>query len=185
MNHILSTHFYHIEPSKEGLLEYLETLPSHEDQTFMWGNKCISEKRRLSFDNTLMSYLNDNIVSFFDQVGLSRELSLSINFLEVWENKYKIGNFQEVHDHVDGLTNLSCVVFFDDWIENSSTLYFQKYIAEADHFWRTNLLHSSYFMNPKRGDVLLFPSHMLHGVTPHREDTIRKTVSINMQVQSN
>lgn len=182
MNHILSNYFYHIEPSQEGLLEYLESLSSHKDQTFMWGGKCISEKRRLSFDNTLMSYLNANIVSFFDQVGLSRKLSLAINFLEVWENKYKRGHFQEVHEHIDGMTNLSCVIFFDDWTEDASTFYFQKYISEVDQFWKSNVMHSAYFINPKKGDVLLFPSHMLHGVTPHGEDSIRKTISINMQV---
>lgn len=185
MKHILSNYFYHIEPSQEGLLEYLESLPSHKDQKFTWGGKCISAKRRLSHDDILMNHLNKNISSFFNQVGLSREVSLIINFLEVWENTYKKGNFQEVHEHVDGMTNLSCVIFFDDWTENMATLYFQKYLSGVDQFWKENGMQSDYFINPKRGDVLLFPSHMLHGVTAHGEDSIRKTVSINMQVHIN
>ena len=32
------------------------------------------------------------------------------------------------------------------------------------------------------GDVLLFPSHMLHGVSPHNSDIIRKTFSFNVIV---
>lgn len=186
MNHnIFPNYFYNIGSAKEELIPYLESLPPHEDQSFMWGKKCISQKTRLSFDDSLMNLLNDNIVEFFNHFTLSRELNLAINFLEVWENKYERGNFQEIHDHLDGMTNLSCVIFCNDWSEDGSMLYFQnKHLSEIDQFWKANVLNSTYYMTPKRGDVLLFPSHMLHGVTPHREDIVRKTFSINMQVRS-
>ena len=34
----------------------------------------------------------------------------------------------------------------------------------------------------KAGDILFFPSHMLHGVSPHRLDTPRTTISGNISV---
>ena len=38
-------------------------------------------------------------------------------------------------------------------------------------------------IEPERGDILFFPSHMLHGVTPHKSDTPRITVSGNIKLR--
>ena len=43
-------------------------------------------------------------------------------------------------------------------------------------------LSNIYYPEVKAGDVLLFPSHMLHGVSPHNSDIIRKTFSFNVIV---
>ena len=34
----------------------------------------------------------------------------------------------------------------------------------------------------KRGDILFFPSHMLHGVSPHKSDNPRITISGNISI---
>ena len=41
-------------------------------------------------------------------------------------------------------------------------------------------LSNIYYPEVKAGDVILFPSHMLHGVSPHGSDTVRKTFSFNV-----
>ena len=35
----------------------------------------------------------------------------------------------------------------------------------------------------KRGDILFFPGHMLHGVSSHKHDNIRKTLSCNFWIK--
>ena len=34
----------------------------------------------------------------------------------------------------------------------------------------------------KKGDIIFFPSHLLHGVTSHESDVIRKTMSANLNI---
>ena len=34
----------------------------------------------------------------------------------------------------------------------------------------------------KKGDIIFFPSHTLHGVTSHQSDDIRKTLSVNFKI---
>ena len=34
----------------------------------------------------------------------------------------------------------------------------------------------------KTGDFIVFPSHILHGVTPHNSDSVRKTLSFNINI---
>ena len=41
----------------------------------------------------------------------------------------------------------------------------------------------NYSVAPKAGDVLLFPSYMLHGVTPHNSKKPRRTVSFNIHLE--
>ena len=36
----------------------------------------------------------------------------------------------------------------------------------------------------KKGDILFFPSHMIHGVTPHQSDIPRITISGNISLKN-
>ena len=36
----------------------------------------------------------------------------------------------------------------------------------------------------KAGDIMFFPGYMLHGVSPHKSDIIRKTLSFNLDIGS-
>ena len=38
-------------------------------------------------------------------------------------------------------------------------------------------------IEPDKGDILFFPSHMLHGVSPHKSDTPRVTISGNITIK--
>ena len=49
--------------------------------------------------------------------------------------------------------------------------------------WRTLMELSDRFVPTIReGDIMFFPGHMLHGVSPHRSDKVRRTLSFNLDI---
>ena len=41
---------------------------------------------------------------------------------------------------------------------------------------------NNHHVDYKAGEVIFFPGHMLHGVTPHKSDEVRKTFSVNFNL---
>jgi len=99
-----------------------------------------------------------------------------------WLNLYKRGYYQEIHDHV--IHDISCVFFVNTGIDfgkfffmdrNSSNLSkeYKDLISYMDHHEPTI----------KKGDIIFFSSRLLHGVTSHENDEIRKTLSVNFNIK--
>ena len=44
-------------------------------------------------------------------------------------------------------------------------------------------LGSAVFPKIESGDIIFFPGHMLHGVTPHESDEVRITMSANFDLK--
>ena len=95
---------------------------------------------------------------------------------------YKRGYHQEIHAHKGN--DISSVFFVNDG-ENFSKLFFfdrnscnfsSKYEELISY---TNTCNLKY----KKGDIAFFPSHLLHGVSPHGSDMIRKTMSANITIK--
>ena len=178
MKHIpFQTDFYsYIIPSnKEYLLNLCENSPKVKNQTFLWGSKSVSEKIRIN-PNGFCDALKPAINEFFTELGATAP---KINVHEVWKNIYKKGYHQELHYHPG--CDLSCVIFLDDYKEGQSKFYFSnRHSCEITNMWEKYVNIDSWYMYPERGGVIFFPSHMLHGVTPHNLSRERKTISINI-----
>ena len=43
-------------------------------------------------------------------------------------------------------------------------------------------LKSDIYKAFEKGDILFFPSHILHGLSSHNSDVIRKTLSFNFDI---
>ena len=74
----------------------------------------------------------------------------------------------------------------DDYKENDAKFYFLNERSRVTSEVWTDLsdtMGDSISIEPERGDILFFPSHMLHGVTPHKSDTPRITVSGNIKLR--
>ncbi len=39
-----------------------------------------------------------------------------------------------------------------------------------------------YIPDVKAGDIIFFPSDLQHGVSPHKSDTTRRTLSLNLSI---
>jgi hypothetical protein len=104
----------------------------------------------------------------------------------VWRNTYIKGSFQEIHDHSGG-GDVSGCVFLEDFDQEAGKFYFyNRHASEIGAKWRYLLMGDkmdemlSKVIVHDAGDVLLFPSYVLHGVTLHRLRRPRTTISFNM-----
>ena len=158
-----------------------------DDQELEWGGEAQIKVERLDFD-PLDKLLSPSIELALKNLSLNH---LGFEMKTIWKNTYYKGYFQEIHDHISHYHNtshLSAVLFLEDHIPNSGQFYFHNdhqlsktfsYVLDG-----SILSKDRYFLTPKEGDLIMFPSYMLHGVTPHKIKTPRHTISFNLRRSS-
>ena len=102
-----------------------------------------------------------------------------------WLNINEKGDYNLTHTHPS--TDLAAVWYITD---NENALYFQDPLIQN----RSNL-YSNIFsqfgetatkaFDCKKGDLIVFPSDVHHGVEPHQLDTPRISIAFNMLVNNN
>ena len=186
---IFPHYFYSIisPPNKKEVIRTLNNGPASSLDQPAWANGC--EIKAESLDPQFVGpILRDTIITYFGELGI--KYCPKIELLSVWKNTYNKGYYQEVHDHhtAEG-SHLSGVVFFNDYVEGASQFYFyNKFFAELPTPWvrmvkENNLTSHGFFLKPKAGDIILFPSYMMHGVTMHQINQRRTTVAFNISLQ--
>lgn len=104
---------------------------------------------------------------------------------EVWKNTYHRYYHQESHSHPN--SELSFVIFMNDYSENDAKFYFlneRNRVTSTTWLSLSEGMEDSIYIEPKKGDILFFPSHMIHGVTPHQSDIPRITISGNISLKN-
>ena len=109
----------------------------------------------------------------------------------IWMNLYNANSWQEIHNHSTHHNNISFVYFVNLNPQTDGEFFF---LNERSQFYSASGLHDVFRLAEtvninelcpiavEEGDVLLFPSHMRHGVTVQRNDTNRVTLSGNLLV---
>lgn len=110
---------------------------------------------------------------------IGKEVTLKMN--RPWVSEYARGDHQEVHDHND------CdlvAVYFPEYLEGFSKFYFVDRNVNLSRPVRDLLeLPNNLVVNVKAGDIIFFPGHMLHGVSVHKSDIIRRSLSCNLWIK--
>ena len=182
MIHNTFPHYFHSEiyPSnKEEMLDAIENADLMPDQDCSWNDGCLVKFERLDFGNNFTEVFQPVLDQFFNEMGLNVD-GLNLFLHEIWRNTYTKGFFQEIHDHFPH--SLSGVVFLTAEQEGDGKFYFyHRHGSEVSKEWiELGFIGERKFVKAERGKVILFPSHMLHGVSLHKSDNIRKTVSFNI-----
>ena len=191
IHRIFPLHFYSLfpAPNKEEIFETLKNIKVNREATdkIRWNSQCKVEVEVLD-KKVVENLLRPSLDKFFSMMESSIDINLVVKFLSAWRNTYRKGGFQELHDHVDGEgledCHLSGCIFLDDFHLDASRFYFyNRHLSEVPVLWRKlNKLSHSFGLKPKAGDVLFFPSYMLHGVTLHKLMKPRRTISFNIQL---
>ena len=148
---------------------------------FQWGDACLSDKVSLKLTG-FTELLKPHIIEVLSEV-IDEDIPYGFSVDEVWKNTYHRYYHQEQHDH-QGF-ELSFVIFMNDFQENDAHFYF---VNERNRVTPTTWVDISEGMpddliiEANQGDILFFPSHMLHGVSPHQSDTPRITISGNISI---
>ena len=185
MKHIFSSSFYLLFslPNKKEVFETI-TNPKYIDKELSskirWNSNCKVKVEELYADK-VGHVLTPSIELFLQHVRSKK----SVGLLDIWKNTYNKDGFQEVHDHVNNEAQLSGCIFLEDQTKDTSRFYFYNRDNTELAFWREILnderLQNKWFPNIKAGDIIFFPSYMLHGVTPHKLRKPRTTISFNLQ----
>ncbi len=166
-------------PNKDEMLKGIKNAKIDKKQEISW-NKICRVKVDVLHPDEIIALLSPSLSMFFREWGFGER---KIELLNVWKNTYKKGMYQEVHDHLPH--DISGCIFFEDYNKDSGKFYFQnRHSSDIGYRWKKvfddmNQPLISAEPRYKKGDIIFFPSHMLHGVTTvlTRE---RITVSFNI-----
>ena len=150
-----------------------------DNSDFTWGTHSNSDKVPLKLRD--FEYLmKPNIDMLIDEIGID----ITPKYYDPWINMYTRGQYQEIHDH-HGVDFAS--VFFANDGEGFAKFYFHNrhsidMSARNKKIFKTGERSE---INTKAGDIIFFPSHILHGVSPHNSDVVRKTFAVNFDFNYN
>ena len=144
-------------------------------------NCLVKTSRGINYDWNLFL---KTIQPYFLQLPFKQKGSL--NFSEPWMNVYTKGCYQEPHHHISDGHQLSYCYFsklpkdsgkFGFWNEQ-----FRSYCSNGlQEILNTEVVEWG-FPEVKEGDLLIFPSFLIHQVTYHGIDKSRVTVSGNVKM---
>ena len=131
--------------------------------------------------------MTPSIQIFYNQLELKSRLEIELTL--AWKNTYTKGCYQEIHDHLhtDENADISGCIFLDDFhLDASHFFLYNRHCSEISASWgkimeEMELPFKSHVIIPKAGDIIFFPSYMLHGVTPHRMEEPRTTIAFNLR----
>lgn len=160
------------------LLDYFDNPEKSSNQKFLWGKNCNVGKERLKKTDEVLNLLKSSINDFFKIFKFDPPNKIEIE--DIWKCVYDRGSYQETHDHCG--SDLTGVFFLTDWEEGASEFFFKdRHNSELTEFWHSNYSYDSTKIKYEKGEILYFPSYMLHGVTQHQSEVTRKVISFNLK----
>ena len=181
MNKIFSSNFFvkFKAVNADDLIKFIDGYDetSIDNSQFTWGKMCSSNKISLKWEDTMdlispnLEYFANDIKSYFNYI-----------LYNPWINLYKRGDHQELHSHYP--SHMSCV-FFANSGEGFSKFYCKDRNSTNVHPRLAKVIgyNQEIVVQYNQGDILFFPSHILHGVSPHNSDIVRKTLSFNFDIK--
>jgi len=133
-----------------------------------------------SFINSAVLGLNEYLDSFKVQGKVKYGI-------EVWLNRYKEGQFQEVHNHASNNNIVSCAYMLELPKDSGDFVFYKK-----NDFWATSglrdLCAEPFPINNRvtppmeEGDIIFFPSDLEHYVSHNKTNKRRATISANFSL---
>ena len=143
--------------------------------------------KSLSVDASL---LVPNLSSILEEFCVEINENLDFSIKGSWLNFYDKNDFQEIHGHTMDGTQLSLVYFVQYNPKDDGEFYFfHKNYSDRELSGLYPILNkypammSNWYPTVNEGDVLIFPSYLLHGVKPHMSDTKRITLAVNFSFE--
>ena len=136
--------------------------------------------------NNFLDKTQDQETSFFnnkldvydiiknDLVLFCNEINYDVNFLNCWYQQYNKNQFHTFHNHPN--SDFSGVIFvnFDSKIHKST-----KFLNPLNPFFVNKTFYSPYV---EEGDMIIFPSWLLHESPINTSKKLRTIVSFNLQI---
>ena len=176
-------YFYSKYPYKkfDELREKIREATLKEDVEYSWGDACSLTREAYSAEE-----FKDLLIQPVEYFAFETGMGFDVEVLDPWVNKYQKGDFQELHNHPT--VDLAVVVFLNDGPDFGEFYFNDIGYTQFNPAWYPILKKldrgSIWIPDIKAGDVIVFPSHMMHGVTPHKSDVVRETFAYNVVFKS-
>ena len=151
-------------------------------EKFQWGEECLSDKVYLKLTG-FTEILKPSVIEVLSEI-MDEGVPYGFAVEEVWKNTYRRYYHQEQHDHQG--YELSFVIFLNDFKEDDARFYFvNERTRVCSDIWGdlSSICPDTMGIEAEKGDIVFFPSHMIHGVSPHKSDNPRITVSGNITIK--
>lgn len=193
LNSVLSEFFYKKRLPNHSQLKslYLPLAMEHcASAPSNWNCNVMTSRESNAIDySAFLAEFKGIVASMCDDLKTYGPVELRIE--SIWMNLYNANSWQEIHNHSTHHNNISFVYFVNLNPQTDGEFFF---LNERSQFYSASGLHDVFRLAEtlninelcpvavEEGDVLLFPSHMRHGVTVQRNDTNRVTLSGNLLV---
>ncbi len=184
MKELFKNYFYYKyqAPNAQELIDSLSsyTEESINNDKFKWGNACIIDRVPLKRED-YYNLLRPSLELLMQDFGSK----FNYDMYDPWLNFYRKGSFQDIHDHSQN--DLACVFFLNDGDGFSNLYFYDRNSISLSRTLKSLLKYRNiHTVDTKSGDIIFFPAHMMHGVTPHNSDVVRKTfvTNFNLRVSS-
>ena len=141
----------------------------------------VGGKTSYIFGDDLLNFLNlkkrveDKIENYTNIMKMR-----SVHITESWFNIQQKGGYLVDHNHGDNAVSIALYINVDD---HSSNLTFKNPNQLISYFWNSSNVqevdYSEHVINPKNGDMYIFPSWLNHGSSNINETENRTVISAN------
>ena len=124
-----------------------------------------------NIDKNIVEKIKDKVNEYAVDYGV-RKLKLDNSWVNI-QNKNSILN---KHSHPDSIVSGALYLKVD---KNSSKIYFYNpniYLTFVNVFKQTEFSCENYFFTPQVGDLILFPSWLMHGSNNEKNNSIERIV---------
>ena len=169
------------------ILEKCKTL---EYETVSANNALMNSSSDQVLEDDIFSDLKESLMFYFN--GFVNDIlkfeNISFSMSCSWVNLHKTGHFGHPHMHPNSL--YSCVYYPHDVSSDQGDLFFhnettQTYISRTldPQIGEYNIMNSNrWSFTPKKGEVYIFPSHLIHSVGVNKSDNDRYSIACNFWV---
>jgi uncharacterized protein (TIGR02466 family) len=136
----------------------------------------------------LKSEIQNNVNFFvYDVLGVNK--SIEFNITNSWIMKHETGHWSQDHFHNNSLIT---GIYYFDVRENSGNITFLKNKMFINVFpstfdmpfeMKNSFNEDGFTITPKNGDLLLFPSHLLHLVSQNLNENKRYCLAFNVFIK--
>ena len=161
-------------PNSEELTDFVYS-KDEVYKTYEWAKDCSVKTIPCKWEESI-DLLTPSVYQFADSIGSSFNWTI----YNPWINCYRKGDYQEMHEH--SRYDFSCVFFPEVKEDYSKFCFYNRHSTLLSTSWIKLLeddLHTNWYPDIKSGDIIFFAGTLLHGVTQHRSNDVRKTLSCN------
>ncbi len=113
--------------------------------------------------------------------------NVKINLLNLWINHNLKGDYNSPHIHQT--SNFSGIYYVEVSKEGGNLIFFRgdrsNQMLDIQSFLKDKDFQEEFHIKPVKNQLIIFPSHLIHMVTPHLDNKPRVSVSFNISIEKN